>query len=71
MPEITWTNWSGAMPPEVAAYWCANTDCSRNFNDDVMANARAWWGTNNSEPPIDFSDMRNDECGFIPVIKND
>lgn len=44
---------------------CANTDCSRNFNDDVRAHARAWWGTE-GEPPIDFADMRDDECGFVP-----
>ncbi|WP_041360217.1 hypothetical protein [Nitrosomonas sp. Is79A3] len=45
---------------------CANADCSRNFNDVVMAHARAWWGTE-GEPPIDFSDMRTDECGFVPM----
>ena len=31
-----------------------------------MANACAWWGTE-GEPPIDFADMRNDECGFVPM----
>lgn len=31
-----------------------------------MAHARAWWGSE-GEPPIDFSDMRTDECGFVPV----
>ena len=43
---------------------CANTECSRNFNDEVMAKARAWWG--NDKPPIGFADMRTDSCGFIP-----
>ena len=45
---------------------CANTDCSRNFNDGVMANARAWWGSD-GEPPIDFAYMRTGKCGFVSM----
>lgn len=45
---------------------CGNNECSRNFNDDVMAHARAWWGSD-GEPPIDFADMRTDECGFVRI----
>jgi len=41
-----------------------------NFNDEVMEGARAWWG-DDSEPPIAFGDMRTDDCGFVPAIKND
>ena len=46
---------------------CANAACIRNLNDDVFARARAWWGTE-GEPPIDFADMRTDECGFEPKV---
>lgn len=51
---------------------CANTECSRNINDDVRARARAWWGSE-GEPPIDMSDMRADGCGFMELneVKNE
>lgn len=42
---------------------CANRECSRNFNDDVLARAKAWWGNDN--PPIDFTDLKIDDCGFV------
>lgn len=45
---------------------CANTECSRNMNNDVRARARAWWGTE-GDPPIDMADMRTGECGFVPM----
>ncbi len=35
-----------------------------------MAHVRAWWGTE-GELPIDFSDMRDDDCGFIAVNDKD
>ena len=47
---------------------CANSECSRNVNDDVRARARAWWGTE-GDPPIDMADMRTDWCGFVELDK--
>lgn len=53
---------------------CANTACNRNMNDEVMFNARAWWGTE-AEPTICFGDLRTNDCGFIDIktkeLKND
>ena len=42
---------------------CANRSCPRNFNDDVMAGAKAWW--RGEEPPICFANFKTDDCGFI------
>lgn len=46
---------------------CANSECSRNFNDDVLARAKAWWRGDN--PPIDFADLKTDKCGFVDKDK--
>lgn len=46
---------------------CANRDCDRNFNDDVLARAKAWWCGDN--PPIDFTDLKTDDCGFVEIEK--
>ena len=44
---------------------CANTECSRNLNESVMADARRWW-IGNGDPPFDFADLKTDSCGYIP-----
>ena len=47
---------------------CANRSRPRNFNDDVMAGAKAWW--RGEEPSICFANLKTDDCGFVE-IKND
>jgi len=46
---------------------CANYKCDRNFNDNVLAQAIAWWGTD--KPPIAFNDLKTDDCGYVEVVK--
>lgn len=36
---------------------CVNTDCRRNFTDQVQEDAKKWWGDIEGEPPIAFSDF--------------
>lgn len=35
---------------------CANTDCRRNFTDELRKAAREWWGSEGA--PVCFSDFR-------------
>jgi len=44
---------------------CANSECERNFNDNVLIQAIAWWGHDN--PPISFDDFKTDDCGFLEI----
>jgi len=44
---------------------CANRECSRNFNDEVRAHAKKWWGED--DPPICMNDFKTDDCGFVEV----
>ena len=46
---------------------CANSECDRNFNDNVLLQAIAWFGNDN--PPIQFADFKTDDCGFVEVEK--
>lgn len=36
---------------------CATTECSRNLNDAVLADAKRWWGNLPGEAPIAMADM--------------
>lgn len=43
---------------------CQNRSCPRNFNDDVSAAARRWWGGPGA--PIAFSDFSKDCPDYQP-----
>ena len=47
---------------------CANTQCNRNINDIVIADAKKWWATysDNGSPPINMCDLKTDGCGYLP-----
>ena len=36
---------------------CSNTECRRNYNDDVVAASHEWWGSDTA--PIALSDFSN------------
>lgn len=49
---------------------CANRDCSRNINDDVIADSIRWWGNNEGKVPIGIDDFKTDNCGYLPLDEN-
>ena len=49
---------------------CANTECSRNLTDTVMADARRWWSGCAGDLPIDIADLKTDSCGYLPKEKS-
>jgi hypothetical protein len=46
---------------------CGNTECGRNLNDKVYADARRWWRDQPGEAPIAMADMSKGCDGFVPV----
>lgn len=50
---------------------CATLSCRRKFTDADEAKARAWWGEDNGDPPISFSDMRRGCPDYTPTEGGD
>lgn len=51
---------------------CANRDCSRNVNDDSMADAQKWRYSFDGDPPVllSMADFKTDNCGYLPLNAN-
>ena len=36
---------------------CTNDDCSRRLTNDILQDARDWWGEGESSPPMSIADF--------------
>ena len=48
---------------------CTNEGCRRHFGQRDEQEARRWWGPENGEPPVAFSDFSDNCAEYAPEVK--